>query len=98
MSWEGPWWGSTAFVLESSQNRAEAPTPRPRTVYLQNGQQPPLAAAFVAAAAVGPKSARSAAMVPRNFVFIVCPLGSAVRGSPRQDHRTASGALESQPR
>jgi hypothetical protein len=48
-------------------------------VYLQNGQQPPFAATFVAAAAVVPSSASSAATIPRKFVFIMSPFGSAER-------------------
>ena len=74
------------------------PRPSPERVYLQNGQEHPVAAAFVAAAAVVPNSASSAAMISRKFVFIVCPRGSADGESARQDHRTASGALERQPR
>lgn len=41
--------------------------------YLQNGQQPPLPATFVAAAAVVPNTASANAMTPRSLAFIVIP-------------------------
>jgi hypothetical protein len=55
-------------MREARNRRREAPIPR--SFYLQNGQQPPFAATFVAAAAVTPKTLSSIAINPTSLAFI----------------------------
>jgi hypothetical protein len=67
--------GLTLWCTIEPVGVGEAPVlRRPQTLYRQNGQQPPLAAAFVAVAAVDPNRPSSVAASPKSLAFIVSPL------------------------
>ncbi len=79
-------------VLRARRGRALSPSP---SIYLQKGQQPPLAATFVAAVAVDANSATTTAVSPRSVVFIPLSLSKASL-SRQSEQRKGCSRLESQ--